>query len=104
MMSDMTQNPGREPGDHPSPDGEAPRSKPERPRSPTLRFLSPGPDTSTTQLKVYLGVWAVLLVLWIGAQFWTSDLSGLRRVLYAVLALVALTQMSAAATQLRKRR
>ncbi|MCM2419923.1 hypothetical protein [Streptomyces sp. RKAG293] len=96
----MSQNPSQ----NPSQDGKTPRPKPQRPRSTTLRFLSPGPDTSTTQLKVYIAIWAALLVLWISAQFWMSDISGFQRVLYILLALVALTQMSSAAAQLRKRR
>ncbi|WP_277438657.1 hypothetical protein [Streptomyces sp. SPB162] len=100
----MSQNPGREPGHDPRSDGRGARPEPQPPRSATLRFLSPGPDTSTTQLKVYAGIWAVLLVLWISAQFWTSDISGFQRMLYALLALVALTQVSSAATRLRRRR
>lgn len=103
MMSGMSQNPSQEPDRAPSSDGGGSPPKPQCERSATLRFLSPGPDTSTTQLRVYAGIWAVLLILWSSAQFWTSDISGFQRALYVVLALVALTQMSSAAAQLRKR-
>jgi hypothetical protein len=108
MMSGMSQNPhhepGRDPGRDPSSDGCGSPPKPRRPRGAAPRFLSPGPDTSTRQLRVYAGIWTALLALWISAQFWTSDISGFQRVLYALLALVALTQISSAAAQLRKRR
>ncbi|MEU3458518.1 hypothetical protein ABZ721_01000 [Streptomyces sp. NPDC006733] len=104
MSQNPSQQPRRDSGHNAGGGGGAPQPKPQRPRGSTLRFLSPGPDSSTTQLKVYVGVWAVLLVLWISAQFWMSHISGFQRVLYVLLALVALTQMSSAAAQLRKRR
>lgn len=112
MMSVMSQNPnqnsskdtGQGTGQDTGQGGKTPCPKPKRPRSTTLRFLSPGPDSSTTQLKVYVTVWAALLVLWISAQFWMSDISGFQRALYILLAIVALTQMGSAAGQLRKRR
>ncbi|MCZ4118550.1 hypothetical protein [Streptomyces sp. H39-S7] len=103
MSQNPSQDPRRKSGQNPAPGDRATGPKPQRPRGTTLRFLSPGPDTSTTQLKVYLGIWAALLVLWISAQFWMSDISGFQRALYVLLALVALTQMSSAAAQLRKR-
>lgn len=72
-------------------------------RSALLRFLSPGADTSRTQLKAYFAAWAVLLCLFVSVQFWL-EMTGLRRALYALLALVSVTQMLTAVALLRKRR
>jgi hypothetical protein len=73
------------------------------PRRPLSRFLSPGPDSSTAQLRAYAIIWALLLPLWISAQFW-SDPDTLRRVLYVLLSVVSVTQSLSAAALLRKRR
>ncbi|MEW2520155.1 hypothetical protein [Actinacidiphila alni] len=78
----------------------APRRSPLR----TLRtFLSPGPDSSTLQLKAYAWTWTVLLVVWVSAQFWSHP-DTLRRVLYVVLSLVSITQTLSALAILGKRR
>lgn len=73
------------------------------PRGPLSRFLSPGPDSSTTQLRAYAIVWGLLLPLWISAQFWGNP-DGLRRLLYALLAVISVMQAATAMTLLRKRR
>ncbi|MDJ0342430.1 hypothetical protein QMK19_22110 [Streptomyces sp. H10-C2] len=103
----MSQNPSQEPNRDANRNSNRDPNrdpKPQRPRSTTLRFLSPGPDSSTQQLKVYVAIWTALLILWISAQFWMSDISGFQRALYILLSLVALTQLLSAAGQLRKRR
>jgi hypothetical protein len=77
---------------------------PGAPRRTSLRrFLSPGPDSSTAQLKAYAWTWAILLVVWVSAQFW-SDPDTLRRVLYVMLSLVSITQTLSALALLGKRR
>lgn len=87
MMADMTSSP----------------TPPERPRRSALfRFLSPGPDSSTTQLRAYATVWALLLPVWISAQWWTHP-DTLRRVLYVLLAVISVTQSLSALALLRKR-
>jgi hypothetical protein len=73
------------------------------PRSALSRFLAPGPDSSTAQLRAYATVWALLLPLWIGVQFWSHP-DTLRRVLYALLAVISITQSLNAVALLRKRR
>lgn len=73
------------------------------PRGPLLRFLSPGPDSSTAQLRTYASVWAALLVVWVSAEFWSHP-DGLRRALFIVLSLVSITQSLSAVALLRKRR
>jgi hypothetical protein len=72
-------------------------------RGSLRRFLSPGPDSSTLQLKAYAWTWAILLVVWVSAQFW-SDPDTLRRVLYVMLSLVSITQALSALALLSKRR
>ncbi|MBY8876713.1 hypothetical protein [Actinacidiphila acidipaludis] len=77
---------------------------PGRPQRSTLsRFLSPGPDSSTTQLRAYAIVWALLLPVWISAQWWSHP-DTLRRVLYVLLSVVSVTQSLSAVALLRKRR
>ncbi|MET9219726.1 hypothetical protein ACIOC1_23190 [Streptomyces sp. NPDC088197] len=71
-------------------------------RSALRRFLSPGPDSSTTQLRAYAWTWAILLVVWISAQFWAHP-DGLRRALYILLSLVSITQALSALALLSKR-
>jgi hypothetical protein len=88
-MSGMTSSSSRTPG------------KP--PRGTLSRFLSPGPDSSTAQLRGYAAVWLLLLPLWISVQFWQHP-STLYRVLYAMLAVISLTQSLSAVALLRKRR
>jgi hypothetical protein len=73
------------------------------PRGPFLRFLSPGPDSTTAQLRAYATVWGLLLPLWISAEFWSHP-DRLRRALYVLLSLVSLTQSLSALALLRKRR
>ncbi|HEY5836501.1 hypothetical protein [Streptomyces sp.] len=73
------------------------------PRSALSRFLSPGPDSSTAQLRAYATVWALLLPLWISAQFWSHP-DGLRRALYVLLSVISITQSLNAMALLRKRR
>jgi hypothetical protein len=87
MMSPMTSSPT--PG------------KPQR--SALSRFLSPGPDSSTAQLRTYAAAWALLLPVWISAQWW-SDPDTLRRVLYILLSVISVTQSLSAVALLRKRR
>lgn len=72
-------------------------------RSALSRFLSPGPDSSTTQLRAYAAVWALLLPVWISAQWWSHP-DTLRRVLYVLLSVVSITQSLSAVALLRKRR
>jgi preprotein translocase subunit Sec63 len=72
-------------------------------RSALWRFLSPGPDSSTKQLRAYATVWGLLLPLWISAQWWTHP-DTLRRVLFVLLAIVSATQSLSAVALLRKRR
>jgi len=87
MMSGMTSSP-----------------TPGRPQRGTLsRFLSPGPDSSTAQLRAYATVWALLLPVWISAQWWSHP-DTLRRVLYVLLSVVSVTQSLSALALLRKRR
>lgn len=73
------------------------------PRSALSRFLAPGPDSSTAQLRAYATIWALLLPLWISAQFWSHP-DGLRRVLYVLLSVISITQSLNAVALLRKRR
>lgn len=63
----------------------------------------PGPDSSTAQLRAYATVWAVLLPVWVSAQWWSHP-DTLRRVLYVVLSLVSVTQSLSAVALLRRRR
>ncbi|WP_069461823.1 hypothetical protein [Actinacidiphila rubida] len=80
------------------------RPTPGKPRRGTLsRFLSPGPDSSTVQLRTYAAVWALLLPVWISAQWWSHP-DALRRVLYVLLSVVSITQSLSAVALLRKRR
>jgi hypothetical protein len=72
-------------------------------RSVLSRFLSPGPDSSTAQLRAYATVWALLLPVWISAQWWSHP-DTLRRVLYVLLSVVSVTQSLSAVALLRKRR
>lgn len=88
MMSVMTTSP---------PGPGAPR------RSALSRFLSPGPDSTTAQLRAYSIVWALLLPVWISAQWWSSP-DTLRRVLYVLLSVISVTQCLNAVALLRKRR
>lgn len=77
---------------------------PGRPRRSALsRFLSPGADSSTPQLRAYATVWGLLLPLWVSAQWWTHP-DTLRRVLYVLLSVISLTQALSALALLRKRR
>lgn len=77
---------------------------PGKPRRSTLsRFLSPGPDSSTRQLRAYAVVWALLLPVWISAQWWTHP-DTLRRVLFVLLSVISITQSLSAVALLRKRR
>lgn len=78
-----------------------PPGKPQR--GTLIRFLSPGPDSSTAQLRAYATVWALLLPLWISAQFWSHP-NALRRVLYVLLAVISVIQSLNAIALLRKRR
>lgn len=73
------------------------------PRSTVIRFLSPGPDSSTAQLRAYATIWGLLLPLWISAQFWSHP-DGLRRALYVLLSIVSITQSLSALALLRRRR
>ncbi|WP_329132889.1 hypothetical protein OG552_14375 [Streptomyces sp. NBC_01476] len=79
------------------------RTPGKRPRGTLSRFLSPGPDSSTAQLRAYATVWAVLLPVWVSAQWWSHP-DTLRRVLYVVLSLVSVTQSLSAVALLRRRR
>lgn len=79
------------------------RTPDKRPRGSLLRFLSPGPDSSTAQLRAYAAVWALLLPLWVSAEFWSHP-DGLRRVLYILLSIISITQSSSALALLRRRR
>jgi hypothetical protein len=72
-------------------------------RSALSRFLSPGPDSSTAQLRTYATVWALLLPVWISAQWWSHP-DTLRRVLYILLSVISVTQSLSAVALLRKRR
>jgi hypothetical protein len=72
-------------------------------RSTASRFLSPGPDSSTGQLRAYATVWALLLPVWVSAQWWSHP-DTLRRVLYVLLTVISITQSLSAAALLRKRR
>jgi preprotein translocase subunit Sec63 len=72
-------------------------------RGTVLRFLSPGPDSSTAQLRAYATVWGLLLPVWVSAQWWTHP-DTLRRVLYVLLSVVSVTQVLSALALLRKRR
>jgi hypothetical protein len=78
-----------------------PSGKP--PRGPFLRFLSPGPDSSTTQLRVYAWIWAALLIVWLSAQIWSHP-DTLRRAMYILLSVVSITQSLSAVALLRKQR
>jgi len=73
------------------------------PRGSLIRFLSPGPDSSTAQLRAYATVWAVLLPVWVSAQWWSHP-DTLRRVLYVLLSVISITQSLNAVALLRKRR
>lgn len=77
---------------------------PDKPRRSGLsRFLSPGPDSSTAQLRAYAIVWALLLPVWISAQWWSHP-DTLRRILYILLSVISITQSLSAVALLRKRR
>jgi hypothetical protein len=77
---------------------------PGRPRRGALsRFLSPGPDSSTGQLRAYATVWALLLPVWVSAEWWSHP-DTLRRVLYVLLSVISVTQCLSALALLRKRR
>jgi hypothetical protein len=86
-----------------SPMTSSDRSPGKPPRGALYRFLSPGPDSSTAQLRAYATVWAVLLPVWISAEWWSHpDL--LRRVLYVLLSIISVTQSLSAVALLRRRR
>jgi hypothetical protein len=73
------------------------------PRGALTRFLSPGPDSSTAQLRAYATVWALLLPVWVSAQWWSHP-DGLYRALYIMLSVISITQSLSAVALLRKRR
>lgn len=87
IMSDMTSS--RTPG------------KP--PRRTLSRFLSPGPDSTTAQLRTYATVWALLLPVWVSAEWWSHP-DSLHRALYILLSIISITQCLSAVGLLRKRR
>ncbi|MYS24344.1 MULTISPECIES: hypothetical protein [unclassified Streptomyces] len=76
---------------------------PGRPQRAALsRFMSPGPDSSTAQLRAYAAVWALLLPVWVSGQWWSHP-DALRRALYILLSIVSVTQCLSAVALLRKR-
>jgi hypothetical protein len=68
-----------------------------------MRWLSPGEDSSATQLRWTAGLWAVLTLLWISWQFW-GDGSASRRGLVALLTVISVIQALGAVALLRKKR
>lgn len=74
-----------------------------KPRSTTMRWLSPGEDSSVTQLRWTVGLWIVLTAWWISWQFW-GDGTAPRRGLFALLAIISLIQALGAVALLRKKR
>ncbi|MCQ4080689.1 hypothetical protein NGB36_08755 [Streptomyces sp. RB6PN25] len=74
-----------------------------KPRSAAVRWLSPGEDSSATQLRWTVGLWSALTALWISWQFW-GDGSAPRRGLIALLTVISLIQALGALGLLRKKR
>ena len=74
-----------------------------KPRSAAVRWLSPGEDSSVTQLRWTVGLWTALTALWISWQFW-GDGSASRRGLVALLTVISIIQALGAVALLRKKR
>lgn len=82
---------------------EQDKEQEKKPRSAAVRWLSPGEDSSVTQLRWTVGVWTALTLLWISWQFW-GDGSASRRGLVALLTVISVIQALGAVALLRKKR
>ncbi|MBV9023779.1 MAG: hypothetical protein JO362_08275 [Streptomycetaceae bacterium] len=74
-----------------------------KPRRASKRWLSPGEDSSVTQLRWTAGLWTALMAFWISWQFW-GDGSASRRGLIALLTVISLIRVLDAVALLQKKR